>query len=171
MPRSRRMYLRPVNTLKHIVDNQGGLVVDTQAIVPLVFGADNPGTGSNPEQVTIGSHVKSIFLNVQVAATSTASIANVYMIVYGNPGNNIPAADIPDGNKTGISDFKKQIFHTEMIMTEKNTTAIPRTLFKGVLKIPRKFNRISAADRIDISLYAPGVTYDYCLTCIYKEIR
>ncbi len=172
MARFRRgNYLRPVNTLKHIVDQQGALTVDNQDVIALVFGADNPGTGANPEQVTIGSHVKSLFLNVQVSATSTASIANVYMIVYGNPGNNIPSADIPDGNKTGVSDFRKNIFHTEMIMTEKNTTAMPRTLFKGVLKVPRKFARIGASDRIDIALYAPGTTQEYCIECIYKEIR
>ncbi len=163
------MYLRPVNTQKHIVDSQGGLVAATQSDTTLVFGVDNPTFAASPEQCTIGSHVKAIFLNIQVAASSTAALANVYMYVYGNPGNNVPT--IPNGNVVGTSDFRKMVFHQEMIMGEKNTTGIPRTLFKGVLKIPRKFNRIGAEDKIAVQLFSPGITWDFCIQCVYKEIR
>lgn len=169
--RQMQKYLHPVNTIKHIIDNQGGLIAGTQAFVTIAKGVDAPVLGANPDHCLVGSHVRSIFLNIQVAASSTGALANVYMIIYGNPAGNIPVADIPDGNVTGTSDFKKQIFHTEMIMTEKNTTAIPRTLFKGVLKIPRKFQRMGQADNIQISLFSPGVTWDYCVESIYKEIR
>ncbi len=153
------------------MDNQGGLVANTKQEIPLVFGADAPVTTAAPEQVHIASHVKSIFLNVQVAATGAGALANVYMIAYGNPANNIPLVDIPNGNVTGTSNFRKMIFHTEMLMVEKDTTGIPRTLFKGSLKIPRKFNRIGIDDKIAISLFAPGVNFDYCIQSIYKEIR
>ncbi len=165
----RRNYLRPVNTIKHIYDEQGGLVAGTQVVSTLVKGVDNPVLASNPNQVVVGSHVRSIFLNIQVAATGTAALANVYMIISGNPGNAIGAQ--PNANVTGTSDFKKQIFHTEMIMGEKNTTGIPRTLFKGVLKLPRKFGRIGHDDTIQVQLFSPGITWDYCIQCIYKEIR
>ncbi len=167
--RSMSKYLHPVNTVKHIVDQQGALTVDAKSDVTIVKGVRNPAL-ANVKDVEVGSHVRSIFLNIQVAATSTASIPNVYMIIYGNPGGNVPIANIPDGNKVGVSDFKKNIFHQEMIMTEKNTTAIPRTLFKGVLKIPRKFQRIGEDDNIQVSLYSPGVTYEFCLQSIYKNI-
>ncbi len=153
-----------------MIDFQGALGVDTKQDVTIAKGVDNPVL-ANVTECEIGSHVRSIFLNIQVSATSTASIANVYMIIYGNPGANIPIANIPNGNVVGSSDFKKNIFHQEMIMTEKNTTAIPRTLFKGVLRIPRKFNRIGQDDNIQLSLYSPGVTYEVCVESIYKEIR
>ncbi len=171
MARRMSKYLHPVNTLKHTVDSQGGLVAGTVSTVNLVKGTDAPVIATNPEQCHIDSHVRSIFLNVQVSAIGTAALANVYMMIYGNPGANVLAAQIPNPNVVGTSDFRKMVFHQEMTMTEKNTTAIPRTLFKGVLKIPRKFNRIGASDLITIALLSPGVDYEYCIQCIYKEIR
>ncbi len=137
----------------------------------IVLGRDNPLHTVDPEQVESSSHVKSFFLNIQVAATGTAALANVYMMVYGNPGGNVASGNIPNANVVGTSDFRKQVFHQEMIMTEKNTTAFPRTLFRGVIKVPRKFARIGLQDVLAIQLFSPGVNYDYCLQCIYKEIR
>jgi len=163
-------YLRPVNTLKHIVDNQGGLIGGTPVTVNLAKALDDP-TFTISDEVNIGSHVKSIFLNIQVAASSTAALANVYFMIYGNPGQNIGVGSIPNANVVGTDDFRKMVFHQEMLMTEKNTTAMPRTLFRGVIRVPRKFNRMGIKDTIAIQLFSPGVTYDYCLQAIYKEIR
>ncbi len=92
-------------------------------------------------------------------------------MIYKNPGNNVIAANIPDANVVGTSDFKKNVFHQEMTMTEKNTTAFPRTMFKGVIRIPRHMQRIGQDDVIIIQFFSPGVTYDVCTQCIYKEIR
>ncbi len=164
-------YLRPVNTLKHVVDIQGGLVIGANTANTLVFGVDNPTATALPTEVTTGSHVKSIFLNVQVAATSGAALANVYMYVIGNPGGVLTTAQLPVANAVGTSNQRKQIFHQEMLMVEKINPGISRTLFKGVIKLPRKFNRIGANDVIHIVLLAPGVTMDFCVQCIYKEIR
>ncbi len=162
-----RKYLHPVNTKKHVVDIQGGLVLAVQQNLILADAVDAPVLANAPD-VAVASYVRSLFLNVQVAATSTAALANIYMIVYKNPSNAIPA---PAANGVGVSDNKKLVFHQEMIMTEKNTTAIPRTLFKGVLKLPRHMQRMGQDDVIGISLLAPGVNYDFCIQCIYKEIR
>ncbi len=157
---------RPINSIKHVIDLQGGLVAGTQVLSEVIEGV-NAYTLASPNDVPTGASVNAIFLNVQVAATGTAALANVYMMVFKNPGSNIGA--IPNANVIGVSDFKKQIFHQEMIMTEKNTTAIPRTLFKGVLKIPKHMRRIGADDTITVALFAPGVNFDFCLQCIYKH--
>ncbi len=157
----------PIVARKHIVDQQGGLVAGTPTFVNLVKGVDNPVV-TNVIDCQVSSRVNSIFLNVQVASSNTASLANVYMIVFGNPST---AITMPNANVTGASDHKKQIFHTEMIMTEKNTTAVPRTLFKGVLMIPKHFRRIGQDDTIAIQLFSPGNTFDFCVECIYKEYR
>jgi len=124
-------YLHPVNTVKHVIDRQIGIVATVVDKTDLVIGNENPAT-ANDNEVNIGAHVRSFFLNVQVAATGTAALANIYMMVYGNPGGNIGTANIPNANVVGTSDFRKQVFHQEMIMTEKNTTAFPRTLFRGI---------------------------------------
>ncbi len=163
-----RNALRPINSRKHVIDVQGGLVAATQTLATLIDTTDSPIL-AQPVQVRTGAKVMSFFLNVQVAATGTAALANVYMYVYKNPGNNISAGNIPDANVVGVSDFKKFIFHQEMIMTEKNTTAFPRTLFRGVIKIPKHMQRMGYDDIINIALFSPGVNYDFCFQCIYKD--
>lgn len=166
MPRFNR--LRPVKSIKHIIDLQGGLVAAAQQTLSLVSVVDNPVTTSNPNQVATSSTVGSLFLNVQVAATGTAALANVYMYVMKNPGNNVVP---PIANAVGNSDNRRHIMHQEMIMTEKNTTAIPRTLFKGVIRIPRGMKRSGIDDEILIALFSPGVNFDFCIQCIYKEYQ
>jgi len=169
MPRFRtRQFLRPVNSRKHIVDIQGGLIADTQTLNSIIDTVDNPVL-ANPKDVRTGAKISSIFLNIQVYATGSGALSNVYMMIYKNAGNNIAAANIPDANAVGVSDFKKMVFHQEMTMTEKNTTAIPRTLFKGVLKIPRHMQRMGYDDIIIVALFSPGVTFDFCIQAIYKD--
>ncbi len=159
--------LHPVKTLKHIVDKQGGLTVGTTVFENLIESKDAPVL-ANVAEVETSSTVNSIFLNIQVAASSTAALANVYLAVYKNPGGNLGALD---PQSVGVSDDKRFVIHQEMIMTEKNTTAIPRTLFKGVISIPRGYKRNGYNDRLIAALKSPGVTMDYCIQCIYKEVR
>ncbi len=159
--------LRPVNSIKHVVDKQGGLAIDTNVEEIIAIAVDAP-VQTSVSQVVTASTVGSIFLNVQVAATSTASIANVYMYIIKEPGGNLT---LVKGNAVGASDIKKFVLHQEMIMTEKNTTAFPRTLFKGVIRIPPRLKRFGTNDKLVLVLYSPGVTYDYCFQCIYKEFR
>ncbi len=162
--------LRPINSRKHTIDSQQALAIDTQTRVVLAATVDSPVL-ANVTEVGTASTVNSIFLNVQFYATSTAALSNIYMYVWKNPGANIAVAQVPDGNKVGASDMKKLVFHQEMSMSEKNTTAIPRTLFKGVLKLPRHMRRFGYKDELLLEMYSPGVTHDFCVQCIYKEYR
>ncbi len=164
---SRFTRLRPVHSIKHVVDNQGGLPVNTVVAVTVINAKDAPVLASVAD-VETGCTVHSIFLNVQVSATSTAALANVYMAVWKEPGSNLA---LIDPATVGSNDNKRFVIHQEMIMTEKNTTAIPRTLFKGVIKIPRGYKRFGINDLLNITLKSPGVTMDYCVQCIYKELR
>ncbi len=165
--RRRALSLRPVHRIKHMVENQQALVIDTQTSVELIKAVDAPVI-ANRTEVETASTVHGIFLNVQVAATSTASIANVYMAVVKNPGGNLTFSKL---NVLGSDDNKKYVIHQEMIMTEKNTTAIPRTLFKGVIAIPRGYKRFGINDTLQLLMYSPGVSYEACAECIYKEFR
>ncbi len=165
--RKRALSLRPVHRIKHMVENQQALAIDTQTSVDIIKAVDAPIIANRPE-VETASTVHGIFLNVQVAATSTASIANVYMAVVKNPGGNLAFSKI---NVLGSDDNKKYVIHQEMIMTEKNTTAIPRTLFKGVIAIPRGYKRFGINDTLQLLMFSPGVTYEVCFEAIYKEFR
>lgn len=172
--RNRSNRLHPVNTLKHVVDVQSTVAAGTADLINLIAPVDNPESTA-AIQVNIGSQVSSIFLNVQVVNTTDATglINNVYMFLFGNPGGNIIAGSIPDVNAVGNSDFRKMVFHQEMAMLSDANDSIPITLFKGVIRIPRKFRRMGVNDIITLKIGTPtgGAEINACVQCIYKEVR
>ncbi len=159
--------LRPVRSIKHIFDKQGSLGIGTTVIEDLVTATDTP-TLADIDGVETGATVGSIFLNVQVAATTAAALANVYFAVYKDPGGAIGTLS---PQTLGSDDNKKQVIHQEMLMVERRVDGIARTLFKGVIRIPRGYKRFGYNDKLRLALKAPGVTMDYCVQCIYKEFR
>ncbi len=159
--------LRPVKSYKHIIDQQGGLVANGQQNFDIIKAADLP-TLADREEVETASTVSSIYLKVECYATGTAALANCYMAVMKNPGGNLTP---PSTNGIGITDLKKFVIHQEMVMLEKNSTGNPRTLFRGVIRIPRGYRRFGANDTLVLSIKSIGTTADFCFQCIYKEFR
>ncbi len=165
--RRQALRLRPVKSYKHVRDQQGGLAIGTTTSVTLADTVDAPVL-ANPAEVETACTIHSIYLDVQIAATTSGALSNVYMIVYKNPGNNLT---MPEGNAVGISDNKRHILHQEMLMLQRSTLGIPRSLFKGVIKLPRSIKRFGVDDQLSCDLLAPGTTMDFCVQCIYKEFR
>ncbi len=159
--------LRPVNRIKHVIDNQGGITIGTAVVVKIIESKDTPVI-ANVTECQTGSKVNGIYLKVEAYATSTAALANLYMAVMKDPGN---ALTNPTINAIGASEIKKYIIHQEMVMMEKNTTGNPRTVFNGVIAIPKGYRRNGPSDVLKVILLTPGVTADFCLQCHYKEYR
>ncbi len=170
--RFRSMALRPINRIKHVVDSQLALAVNTQATINLIQADDSPLL-TNVLEVLTGSTVNAIYLKVEISATSSAALANAYMIVTKNPGGNLT---FPNANTIGSSDNKKYVIHQEMVMLQREPTADalsgnPRTLFNGVIVIPKGYRRMGPGDFLQLFLLTPGVTADVCIQCHYKEFR
>ncbi len=168
MPRFRQnMAIRPVHRIKHVVDQQGGLVAGTQGNQNIATTVDAPVL-ANTKECETGSKINGFYIKCEVYATSTAALANCYFALFKNPGGNITA---PAPNNVGVNDNKRFVIHQEMVMMEKNTTGNPRTLFNGVIKIPRGYRRNAPNDVWTIALLSPGVSVDFCIQCHYKEFR
>ncbi len=173
MPRFQRgLRLRPVNRIKHVVDRQGALTVATQVILDLALATDTPVL-ANTEQVETGSTINGIYLNVEAYSSSSAALSNIYMAIVKNPGGNIT---FPNANAIGGNDNKRYVIHQEMKMLQKEPTADslggnPRTIFNGVIVIPRGYKRFAPNDVLQILLFTPGVTAEFCLQTHYKEFR
>ncbi len=165
--RSRGSQIRPVHRVKHVIDNQGATVLGTPATFNLVESVDAPVL-ANVEEVETGSTVNGIFLKVEANATSSAALANAYMIVMKNPGGNLT---FTNGNVVGSSDNKKYVIHQEMIMFQQVTNSNPRTLFAGVIVIPRGYRRMAINDLLQVQMFSPGVNINFCIQCHYKEFR
>ncbi len=171
MPRrfSRLNYLRTINTIKHVRDVQGGIAVAGSSNTIVAQSDDNP-TLANTFEVETGSVVKSIYLKVEMNATTSAALSNAYLIVYKNPGGNL-AALAASANTIGSNDNKRFVFHQEMVMFQQQDGSNPRTLFQGVIRIPKNYQRMGPNDEITVGLKTPGVAVNFCLQCIYKELR
>ncbi len=159
--------LRPINRIKHVIDSNGALVAGTASITDIIATVDAPVITS-PTQCETSSKVNGIFLKVEVTCTSTTAITAFYMLVFKNAAGILTA---PAPNAVGISNLKKYVIHQEMVMLEKNTTSNPRTLFAGVVKIPRGYVRNGPLDKLQVSVFAPNNTGEFCIQAHYKEFR
>ncbi len=168
VPRFRsRNNLRPIARIKHVIDTQGGSLLGVVLNIVLINTKDLPVI-ANTSDVLTGSTVNGIYLKVEVSASSAGALANAYMMVYKNPGNDLT---FPNPNIVGTSDKKKFVIHQEMVMLEQTTGGNPRTLFNGVIAIPRGYRRNGPNDRLELDVFSPGVDMNVCVQCHYKEFR
>ncbi len=168
MPFTRRKLqnaLRPINRIKHVVDIQGATVAGTQVDSNIITTADNPVL-ANVKEVETGHTVNGIYMRVEVYATTAGALSNAYMIVMKDPGGNIT---IPQANTVGSDDNKRFVIHQEMIMLQKQIDGNPRTLFNGVIVLPRGMRRFAPNDRLRVGILAPGVNIDFCIQVHFKE--
>ncbi len=161
------MALRPIHRIKHVVDSQFGMGINSINTIPLITTVDNPIL-ANSAEVETGAKVNGIYLRVEAYMTSGAGLANFYIAIFKNPGNNLPS---PGPNVIGTNDNKRFIIHQEMVMLQKVVNGNPRTIFNGVVVIPKGYRRFAPDDRLLLLLIAPGVGTDVCLQCHYKEFR
>ncbi len=161
--------LRPVNRIKHVFDIQSALAAGAGEFQTLVETVDTP-TLADTNGVETGSTVNGIFLNVEATRTGTTSdvLANVYLYIAKNPGGNLT---LPEANVVGSNDNKKYVIHQEMVMLQGTNAGNPRTVFKGVIALPRGYRRFGPNDTLVTRVLTPGVSINYCIQCHYKEFR
>ncbi len=167
---SRRQFgnaLRPVHRIKHVVDNQFAIAAGANSVQDLILAVDAPVL-ANANEVETGSKVNGIYLIVEAYATSAAALSNIYLGIFKNPDGNLT---VPNPNSVGINDNKRFMIHQEMRMLQKVTNGNPRTIFNGVIVIPRGYKRFAPNDELQIIIRSPGVSVDVCLQCHYKEFR
>ncbi len=163
----RGLGLRPVNRIKHVVDKQAAMNAGGTNDTDVITATDTP-VQAQTDEVQTGATVNAIYLLVEVNATSSAALANVYLSVAKNPGGNLT---LPLANIVGVNDNKKYVIHQEMVMMQQVTNSNPRTLFKGVIVIPRGYRRFGPNDLLTVRINSPGVNINLCLQCHYKEFR
>jgi len=164
---NRGMALRPIQRIKHVIDNQQGIVLGAQPVVTLIAASDTPDLATTNE-VQTGSTVHGIYLNIEAYATTSGALANIYIMVFKNPGGNLT---LPFANLVGSSDNKRYSIHQEMKMLEQSVNGNPRTVFNGVIKIPKGYRRFGPNDTLVVAYHAPGVNANVCTQCHYKEFR
>lgn len=159
----RALALRPINSVKNIVDGtflgvSGGTQTKT-----LVANGVNDYTGASG-QVPIGATVKSVYLFIQIL-DSGSTATNVDWYIWKGPLD--LNAGMPAPGATGGDENRKYILHEEKgIPGNALDGAFPLT-FKGVIKIPRGRQRFGEGDRLQVNAVGASA-YNMCLKCIYK---
>ncbi len=157
----RRSLMRPINSIKNIVDNVSlAVAAGVTTTVPLVT-VVNDYTGVTG-QVRTGAKVGSIYLFVQILPTTGTSNVDFYVIKKPTGvGNPTPGA-------TGGHTSRKYILHEEKgIPGNAADGAYPLT-FKGVIRIPRGRQRMAEGDTVELVARGADI-YNMCAKAIYKE--
>ncbi len=166
--RNRGNLLRPVHRIKHVVDSQFATPLNVPVDTVLIESVDAPVL-ANVREVETGSTVNGIYLRVEVVNTGvTGVLANAYMMVFKDPGGNLT---FPNPNVVGSDDNKKYVIHQEMVMLQMVDNSNPRTLFNGVIVIPKGYRRMAINDLLSVRTFSPGVEINACIQCHYKEFR
>ncbi len=149
------------------MDSQDAIGLGVALFKTLVTTTDTP-TLAVTDSVQTGCTINGIYLKVEINATSSGALSNAYMYVAVNPGNTLT---LPNPNVVGAFEEKRYVIHQEMVMLQQQTNSNPRTLFNGVIVIPKGLRRMSPNTRINLVLFSPGVNLNSCLQCHYKEFR
>jgi len=169
------MFLRPVKSIKHIVETNGTVTAALASTTDVINTVDAPAYNVTPNQVSTGAQIHGIYLRVEVKGRVQAGgIQNVYMAVYKNLGNNLTLGPI---DLIGTTDLRRYVIHQEMLMVSGQDLStglgFPRTMFKGVIIIPKSLKRFGVQDKLQVILqHRSGEatqTTEFCIECIYKE--
>ncbi len=166
--RRTNLSIRPVHRIKHVIDVQGGSAIGVNTLTNLAVAVVTPNTATGTSDVADGSKINGIYLKVEVYATSSGALSNVYMIVLKNPAGNL---GVIAPNTVGSDNDKRYVIHQEMVMVQRNINGNPRILFNGVIALPRGYRRFARDDKLQLRILAPGISVDFCIQCHYKEFR
>ncbi len=168
--------LRPINSIKNVVDNSGIIPNSTDTSISLpIFGVRNADLATANE-VDVGCKVTSVFLEI-FFFTEGGELANEVPLVDwyilkddGNAyGTTFNAINLPSPGGTGTHQNKRKILHEEKGLAGGGNLALQGVpmVFKGVIRIPRGKQRWAEADVLRICARANFAT-KFCVKSIYK---
>ncbi len=171
MARYRTMALRPINRIKHVVDTSATIAAAATGDFVIASATDTPTLG-NAISVETGSKINAFYIRFEVAsneAIDLGAIPNFYFYLWKNTGNNLI---FPPPNAVGTNDNKRFVIHQEMSMIEnKGQGSNPRTMFNGVIVIPKGMRRMGPNDEWAIKTLCPALDTAQCVQVHYKEFR
>jgi len=128
--------------------------------------ATTPSAVNLPTEVTEGSTIKAVYVEVWITADDTSGssfTANLEKVPGGNPVMSYANSIALDGYVN-----KKNVFYTTQGLMAPNDE-MPSVIFRGWFKIPKGKQRMGSNDTIKINLSAITNGMNYCGFATYKE--
>ncbi len=171
-----RRGLRPINSRKNIVEQQGIIAAVTNTVVDnIIQGVDQADLASTDE-VTTGSTVSSFYMSAffySEGGEIASEVPNVDWYIIkdngGTFGTTFDATHLPTPGNTGSHVNKRFIIHTEKGLAgggDASLNGVPM-IFKGVIRIPKGMRRIAIEDRFRFVARTNFATKN-CSQFIYK---
>jgi len=165
------MALRPINRIKHVFDSSATIAAAGIGNFPIAIATDTP-TLAGIGDVETAAKINGFYIRIEVAsneAINLGAIPNYYFILFKNVGGNLVA---PAANQVGSNDNKRFVIHQEMTMIEnKGQGSNARTLFNGVIVIPKGYRRMGPNDKWELITLCPALDTAVCIQVHYKEFR
>ncbi len=161
-----------INSLKHIVDSEGGLPGGgANSNTPIATAVDVASSPFNPGDCVIGSKLTSFFLSIFIIGDSGGGVAGSQNWALTKIYQGQTAADIPAANNLGPNGIRNQIIHTEKgLVGSADGTAMA---FKGVIKVPKGFQTMRQGDQWIVSIFNADAMAqtNFCIRAIFKSYR
>ncbi len=173
MARFRRnsMAMRPINRIKHVFDSSATVAAGATNTINLATATDTP-TLAATASVETGAKINGFYIRFEVAsneAIDLGAIPNFYFYIAKNPAGEVA---LPVPNAVGANDAKRWVIHQEMTMIEnKGQGSNARTVFNGVVVIPKGMRRMGPSDIWTINTLCPALDTAQCIQVHYKEFR
>ncbi len=157
--------MRPIKTDKHeILFSALSENASTQKNITLATGVQSADK-DNAGEVETGSHIKWIYMEINIAAEDITTAKILHWTVSINPTG---AGNVPTP-ATGYSSSRSRILKRGMEMLPKDVGTVFKRIF--VVKIPRKWQRMAEGQKIAFNYIATSTAVqNLCGFAIYKEI-
>ncbi len=159
--------MRPVNSVKKVVDSSGKTVIATNSLNVLANVAAtawvDAGNSDVPQGCTISSMFISVFVWIDESTNAATPLIDFY--VGKNPGTNLV---MPDPGAVGGSDNKRWVLHEEKGLSSDIGGGGTPMVFKGVIRIPPRLRRMGKDDQIVLLIRTTNHVAYFCVKAIYK---
>ncbi len=117
-----------------------------------------------------GSKVSSLYLSIFIIGSTGAPIDGSINWYIAKQRDGQAAGAFPTPGNTGLSSVRNQIFHEEKGLSGSGDGT--PMVFKGVIVIPKVFQRIRQGDQMFIRIRINGtVGATFCIKAIYKSYQ
>jgi len=166
----RRSYnrLRPINSIKKVIDSDGGLVANVvSSNVILNTTAGTAWVDANDSSVPQACHVYGLFLSIYATKDGApdASVPLIDWFIAKNPSGSLT---LPTPGATGGNENRRFILHEGKGLLGFDTVTNPRKLFEGVIKIPKHMQRMGRDDELAVNIMSADHNGFFCIKAIYK---
>ncbi len=128
------------------------------------------GTITNAEDVTEGSIVKAIYLEMWVKSGATAGNDTKFQFVFEKVPSGATPITFAQMNNLGAYPNKKNVFYVSQgVLGDLTTQAIP--VVRNWFKIPKGKQRMGVGDLMIMSVSATGFDIDSCGFSTFKEYK